>query len=151
MRKLLMLTGKLLIVLCTFWPFPLVWAFDPLVGYKFDNLHTGFDHGVWAVLLGAFLIGFALCYFSGYHSKKDHKTQNVDFKDTVIFDAFKWIYYALIGVGIVWAIILFVLAVYYSFFTEYSMILLPIEIVGTFVIWVISVGVKYYLKSKNDE
>lgn len=145
-----MLAGKCLILFSILWPVPFGFIMYPWFGYKIDMPMWGVKPGYWWPLLIFFALGVVLCLISNYHSKDASQMQSAQFKNTILWLAFKVLIYGGLTIMVFLIMVLLIVALYYLFLTpliEYSVpIFAGIGIVG----YLTFIGYSYYRNKKNE-
>lgn len=139
-----MLAGKCLILFSILWPVPFGFIMYP---WLYDKIDSQYDY--WWPLPIFLVLGIVLCLISNYHSKDAFQMQSAQFKNTILWIAFKVLAYGALTIIALLTIILLLKAYHYLFLTslvEYSVpICAGIGAVGYFSY----VGYRYYQNKKN--
>lgn len=107
----------------------------------------------WVIMWVVLFVGFTLCVASDYKSENGTAAYSSNLKDSPTMLLFKVVKTAVYVMIIVFMLVMFVVGVYYAFFSKYMPIILPIIIAVCALIALLIYGWKYrcdYLKSKKN-
>ena len=155
-RKTKALVGKGLIVASLLWPFPLGFTiYIPYLqsivswGHTSDSLFYG--GGYWWPLLIIMAIGFVMCLKARYKAPNADEISQIPLKETLGFKILVIIGWCVVGIIGFMLLVLFIIGCYYTFFTKYMLVIVPILLPTIFVGYLIYLGCVHYKNSKRKK
>lgn len=104
----------------------------------------GVENGYWWPLLGFMTLGFLLCVLSGYKPTNSDTKEPLTFRNSPISLLMRCILMTIGGIAAIFLLELLVIGLYYTFFTEYIKIIVPVGAAAGIVGFLFFIGWRYY-------
>lgn len=169
MNKTLWVIGKALIVFSLLWPLPLEFILlcvgwfcelqPEMLGFMrplLTWLGGVISPFIWGQLFGylwplliTLVLGLALCCILGYRaSSVNQGAEGSASPFRLLFQVIKWAVYGILGF---YVLVLAIIGIYYTLFTKYVEIIVPIGAATAIVGYLLYIGWKVYTRNNKDE